>query len=238
LRIAENYVESKLTLHLHLRVRPVGEEADTCEFCAVIASNKGAVFHIGDLSYVPNDSGEPRELARSRASCVAIEDLNSQGGGDGAADVEKSMLVYVVKPGKEGQVRLSGLVSKVIGLDFLNKCPIISAYSAKHPDTRLIPLPAFVDGELRLRSGTSSPQEHELPKEIVKRGPQVVAELPDDEPETRIGQVPGQAEDILTRIAIEISNDAVVFLVKEGAPFLIERGQVLIRSFEAPIDGP
>lgn len=77
-----------------------------------------------------------------------------------------------------------------------------------------------------------------MPKEIVKRGPQVVAELPDDEPETRIGQVPGQAEDILTRIAIEISNDAVVFLVKEGAPFLIERGQVLIRSFEAPIDGP
>jgi hypothetical protein len=238
LRIAQDYVESKFTLHLHLRVRPVRDEPDACEFCAVVASSKGAVSHIADLSYVADYPRVPRELARAEAFRVAIEDLNPQGSRDGAADVEKPMLVYVVKPGKEGQVRLSRLVSKLIGLDALDKCPIIRAYAAdSEKKVPLIPLPAFVDGELRSAGGAAAAKQDELPDEIVKRGPHVVAELPDDEPETRIGQITGQAENILTGIGIEVTDDAAIFLVEEGAPFVIERGQVLIRSFKAPIDG-
>jgi hypothetical protein len=79
-----------------------------------------------------------------------------------------------------------------------------------------------------------------LPNEIVKRGPQVVAELPDDEPETGIGGVAPEAKDVLAHIALEVTDDAAVYFVEpseEGQPFSIERGQVLIRSFNSPIDG-
>jgi hypothetical protein len=237
LRIAENYIESKLTLHLHFRVRPIRDDADTRELCAVVASDKGSVFHIADLSYVPDNSGEPRELARGRTSAISIEDLYMESGGIDAPNMKKPMLVYVVKPGKERQVRLSGLVSKLIGLDTLDKCPIIRAYTASRTQKPLlIPLPAYVDGELR-RTGRATPAEqNKLPDEIVKRGPQVVAELPDDEPETGIGEIASEAEDVLTGIAVELADDAAIFLVKEGATFAVERGQVLVRSFKAPID--
>jgi hypothetical protein len=133
---------------------------------------------------------------------------------------------------------LSRLVSKVVGLDVLNVCPIVRAYAAKRKEkVPLIPLPAFIDGELRSAGGASPTEQDELPDEIVKRGPQVVAELPDDESETGIGQTACQAENVLASVAIELTDDAAIFLVKEGAPFLVERGQVLVRSFKAPIDG-
>jgi len=79
-----------------------------------------------------------------------------------------------------------------------------------------------------------------LPKEIVKRGPQVVSELPDDEPETGIGRLAVEAEDVLACIVVELTDEAGIFLVKpseEPLPFSVERGQVLVRSFESPIYG-
>jgi hypothetical protein len=65
----------------------------------------------------------------------------------------------------------------------------------------------------------------------------VVSKLADAEPETRIGGLAGVAKDVLPCIAIELTDNAAVFVVKEGAPFTVERGQVLLRAFEAPVDG-
>jgi hypothetical protein len=87
--------------------------------------------------------------------------------------------------------------------------------------------------------GNSPSEEHELPNEIVKRGPQVVSELSDNEPETGIGHA-GKAEDIFAAVAIELTDNAAIFLVKpreEDRTFVIERGQVLVRSFKTPVDG-
>jgi hypothetical protein len=237
LRIAQSYIEAEITLHLHLRVRPRRGEDDAYEFCAVVATDKGAIEHIADLRNMLDEAGIPRELARAEAFRASMKHLDWEEFRQGAADVNEAMLVYVVKPRKQGQIRLSRLVSTLKGLDVLDSCPIIRAYATKHPDARLIPLPAFVDGELGLARGASSPQEHELPKEVVQRGPQVVSELPDDEPDTGIGEIAAEAKHVLAGIAVELTDDAAVFLVKEGISFAVERGQVLIRSFESPVDG-
>jgi hypothetical protein len=181
----------------------------------------------------------PRESTRIFAF-GAVGDADRNGLSEGTADMKEAVLVHVVEPRKKGEVRLRRAFSVLKGLDALDKCPIIRAYTAKHPEARLMPLPAFVDGELRTPSGTPSPEEHELPKEIVKRGPQVVSELPDDEPETGIGRLAVEAEDVLACIAVELTDEAGIFLVKpseEPLPFSVECGQVFVRLFESPING-
>jgi hypothetical protein len=90
---------------------------------------------------------------------------------------------------------------------------------------------------LRTPAGAAAPKEHELPKEIVERGPQVVAELPDDQPDTGVGRITIDPKDIFAGIALEVTNDSAIFLCKEDLPFSIERGQVLVRSFDSPVDG-
>jgi hypothetical protein len=89
---------------------------------------------------------------------------------------------------------------------------------------------------LRTPAGAAAPEEHDLPKEIVKRGPQVVAELPDDQPETGVGRLAIHPEDILAGIALEVTDDSAILLIKEGLPFSVERGQMLVRAFESPFD--
>jgi hypothetical protein len=78
----------------------------------------------------------------------------------------------------------------------------------------------------------SATKEHELPKEIVERGPQVVSELGKDEPDTGFGSVAADTKDILACLAVEIADDAALFLVREGAPFSVECGQVLVRALQ------
>jgi hypothetical protein len=71
-------------------------------------------------------------------------------------------------------------------------------------------------------------------------GPQVVSELSNDQADTGIGEIASKAKDVLAGIALEVADDGAIFLVKpfeERAPFTVERGQVLIRAFESPIDG-
>jgi hypothetical protein len=152
--------------------------------------------------------------------------------------VEEAVLVHVVEPRQEGKKRLRRAFSVLKGLDRLDSCPIIRAYSAKGAlSASPIPLPAFIDGELRRTSGAAAAKSNELPDEIVKRGPQVVGELSDDEPDTGIGKLAAEVKDILAGIALEVTDDEAVFLVAEGVPFSVERGQVLVRSFDSPIDG-
>jgi hypothetical protein len=154
--------------------------------------------------------------------------------------VDESVLVHIVQPRKLGEVRVRRARSVLKGLAPLDECPIVRAYAAKHPYAGLIPLPSFIDGELRITSGAASPEEHELPNEVVKRGPQVVAELADDDADPGVGRIAVDPKDIFARVALELTNDSAVFLVKpreESEPFLIERGQVLVRSFQSPIDG-
>ena len=239
LRIAQRYLDGLVTLHLHLRVRPRDLNGDPHEFCAVIASRRGDVGRAADLAYVPNGDGIPGEVANVWAfGAEANGDLEALG--EDTSNVDMPMFVHIVKPRKEGEIRVRRAVSELKGLVSLDDCPIIRAYTAKHPEARQIPLPAFVDGELRLPTGATAPEEHQLPNEIVERGPQVVSKLPDDESDPGIGRLPIETKDILAGIAIELTHDAAVFLVDprlKGGSFLIERGQVLVRSFESPIDG-
>lgn len=236
LRVAERYLKGSATIHLHLRVRTGGNEGHAHEFCGVVASHRGDVGRRQDLLYVPDATGIPGELARRWASAVA--DRDAERAGPGAPDVDEAMLVYIVEPGELGEVRLRRAFSFVKGLDRLDQCPIIRAYAAKHPGVRiLIPLPAFVDRELGPTGGTPATGQHDLPDEIVKRGPQVVSELSDDEPDTGIGELPSEAKDLLAGVALELTDDEAIFLVKEDVSFTVERGQVLVRTFETPIDG-
>ena len=235
-RIAQGYLDGRVTLHLHLRIRAAGDDPDPCEFCAVVASDRGDVLHVKDLRYVFDADDVPRERAKEVA--FSIEGIDRGALRHDASDMDVPMLVYVVEPREEGEIVVRRAFSSVVGLDRLDRCPIIRAYSAeRHPPLLAIPLPAYVDGELRLSRGTAAAELHELPDEIVKRGPQVVAELPDDEPDTGFGELAAEAYDVLAGLALEVSNDAAIFLAKKDLPFAVERGQVLIRAFEAPVDG-
>ena len=240
-RIAKRYLDGLVTLHLHLRVRSGGPDSDAHEFCGVVASDRGDVAHVKDLSYVFAPLREPRELAREAAFAADVEiHRERERLREGTANMDKPVLVHIVQPIEMDQVRLRRAFSVAVGLSSLDSCPIIRAYAAKSPaSVPLIPLPAFVDGVLRAPSGATAPEVDELPDEIVKRGPQVVAELPDDEPDTGVGEFAPDAEDIFARIALEVSDDAAIYLVKPGeerGDFFVERAQVLVRSFKTPID--
>jgi hypothetical protein len=226
-RIAHRYIDGLVTLHLHLRVRPARNDASTEEFCAVVAGGLGYREDGLDLSYVSNDARPPRRFLPLEIVRREVFRLHR----NRASDVEHSMLVRVVQPSETCEsVQVSYLGSKLVGLHALNECPIVSAYAANHPaGFQAIPLPAFVDGELCIPGGLSAAKEHELPKEIVQRGPQVVAELGHDQSDTGIGWWSAETENILAHIAIEVTDDAAVFIVQEDAPFAVECGQVLVR---------
>lgn len=235
--VAEGYVQGRVVAHLHLRVRATWLEPNPCEFCAVIASDRGNVMHVKDLSYISDGDWIPGELARELAF-RPIGDIDRNNLGIDASNVDESVLVHIIEPRKEGEIRVRRAFSTLKGLDRLDHCPIVRAYASKHGGRSFqIPLPAFIDRELRLPCGAPSSQQHELPKEIVKRGPQVVCELSDDDPDTGIGELASKAKDVLAGIALELTDDAAVFLVKDRPPFAVERGQVLLRAFKTPIDG-
>lgn len=237
-RIAQGYLNGCVTVHLHLRVRPIGLKADTHEFCAVFASDRGDIVHVNDLAYVFDGDRVPREEARILAFGT-VGDADGRRDRHGAADVDESVLVHVVQPSQQGGVRLRRAFSVLKGLDRLDRCPIIRAHAAKRAPLQpfSIPLPAFLDGELRLASGAAPSEQHELPRDIIQRGPQVVRELPDDDPDTGMGQLSFEAKDVLAGIALEVTDDEAIFLVNDGVSFTVERGQVLVRAFESPIDG-
>lgn len=233
--IAQTYLDCRATLHLHLRVRPGGFESDPHEFCAVIASQRGDILHVEDRPYVAHGDWVPWPLTREG---VIDDDPRRRSLRQDTGDVEKPMLVYVVEPRELGQLRIRRAFSFLKGLDRLDRCPISRAYTAKFGfGARLVPLPAFVDREFRSLVRDVAFEEDELPDEIIKRGPQVVSELPDDQSDAGVGELPFKAEDILAGLAIEMSNNSAALLVKEGTPFAVESGQVLLRAFESPVDG-
>jgi hypothetical protein len=63
-----------------------------------------------------------------------------------------------------------------------------------------------------------------------------VSELPDDQADTGIGWVPAETKDVLARIAFEVTDNAAIFIVEEGAPFAVERGQVLVRALKPKVN--
>src|SRR5215213_8183861 len=67
LRIAQGYIDGRVTLHLHLRIRTSGLDQDPDEFCGVVASDHGAVSHVQDLAYVADGERIPGEIARELA---------------------------------------------------------------------------------------------------------------------------------------------------------------------------
>ena len=85
LRIAQGYLDGRLTIHLHLRVRSRGLDSDPHEFCAVVASNRGNVGDAEDLSYVFDRDRIPREEARIRAF-AAVGNGDRGGSRESAAD--------------------------------------------------------------------------------------------------------------------------------------------------------
>jgi hypothetical protein len=62
-----------------------------------------------------------------------------------------------------------------------------------------------------------------------------VPKLGHDEPDTGIGWWSAEAEDILAGIALEVTDDAAIRLVKKGAPFAVEAGQVLVRPCQPQV---
>jgi len=226
-RIAQRYIDGLATIHLHLRVRPRRDDPGTEEFCAVIGG-VGARDDVLDLSYITDDPGPPRKFLPLEIVRREVFKLNHR---QGASDVEHTMLVRVVQPVQEGErVTIRYLDSKLVGLHTLNECPIVRAYAAKHAArVGTIPIPAFADGELCLPGRLTAAKEHQLPEEILQRGPQVVAELGNDESDVGIGWWSTQTEDILAHLAIEVTDDAAIFIVEKGAAFAVEAGQVLVR---------
>jgi len=90
-------------------------------------------------------------------------------------------------------------------------------------------------GALCLPGGVSAAQEHKLPKEVVERGPQVVAEFGNDQPDTGIRRVPAHVEDVLAGPAVGVTKDAAILIYEEGAPLGVEGCQVLVRAMQASV---
>jgi hypothetical protein len=234
-RIAQRYIDGLATIHLHLRIRPCRNDPGTEELCAVVGG-VGARDDVIDLSYVTDYPGPPSRFPPLEIVRQEVFKLNHR---QDASDVEHAMLVRVVQPVQESEgVTIRYLDSKLVGLHALNECPIIRAYAAKHAGrVGAIPIPAFADGELCLPGRLTAAKEHQLPEEILQRGPQVVAKLGNDESDMGIGWWSAQTEDILARIAIEVTDDAAIFIVEKGAPFAVEAGQVLVRPCQPQVAG-
>ena len=72
-------------------------------------------------------------------------------------------------------------------------------------------------------------------RKVVERGPQVVAEFGNDQPDTGIRRVPAHVEDVLAGLAVEVTKDAAILIYEEGAPFSVEGCQVLVRAMQASV---
>lgn len=232
IRVGERYVDAEVALHAHLRIRSCDGDTDSLEVC-VWATRAGVVANgeIGNAA-VPLRDGKARE---------GLSDLWQIGKSLSAdvACVRSAVLVAVAEEAEEPEgVTLGVLWPSYKGLEILDDFLVADreATSRFADVSPLPPIDALGDGEF-VRLGDSNPAMFdEGAEEVVEDRADMKRELAYVK-EPLGWRLPFDVEDVLRCVRFEAFEDSVVYVVKEGAPFVVERGKTFVCSIEPSSGG-
>ena len=225
--IAEGYLEGRLCLHVHLRVR-LGD-GDLHQLCAVMEATAGC--------------GDPNGVARQGDWLPGVVKHKDCAGKEVSAHVavhwvDDAVLIGVGQPRKQGEDVVPAPVRSVVGLRALDECPVGVRQLAKP----LLNLAwgsfggCTPDWERDFAIGPFAVEQGELPDEMVQGVPSVLGEVSEDRAEPERGWLSdANTQDVRTYVRVELGHDFIRLGRKEGARLDIEREQVLVcpREFGA-----
>jgi hypothetical protein len=123
-----------------------------------------------------------------------------------------------------------------VGLYILDDCPLAAGESSK----------AVLEGApIRLRIGDdeAAPRMRFIPVKldqamdgVVERGSELMGELPNEKAGPDIGHIGLDPKDVAVGLDFEVTDDATLYVVAEGANFLVDRGQVFVCPIEPQLD--
>lgn len=228
---SKRYLQADISIHVHVRLRSRGNEPESCDLCAVFVASEGPHLSNGDGASV---------LVRVVPRPVEVDPLNRSPRGEG-----RVVLVGIPEAVKDHEKVASRVVTpSVVRLNFLDYCPCLTRNAPKPslgPFVEAFRRLFFEDGESvppasRLRCLASFVDE--LPHQVLKRGPQVVDDLPDQHAESVRSVGEADAEEVLIRLGLELSDDLIGAKLEPGPGFRIERFQVFqcpLALFEAAV---
>ncbi len=207
--VAEAYVDGRIALHLHLGF----QSPDPSNFCAVFHKaqiDQGLPFN-GD-SYATGKTVSP---ASNRIGC----------------EIEHFVLVVVGQcPEQPKIVGTDRVVPSLVWLQPLYHCDMRGINSDEMPPPgagKRMGIGADRELELGIRRGTM--KRTEIPDSMVENAPKVVQAIADEETqEVRWLSVSLEPEDLISRIRINLNDDAIGLRFKESEKLLLDTFQVLV----------
>lgn len=189
--LADRYASGNIAIHVHLGVWREGLDLEAQKFCTVLESAEGHELLYGNP---PRSSNYP-----GGDSLTGIEE-------DGERCMDDLVLVDVGEMPQESQVGRFRPIRSVVRLHALNDCPMAGRHALEGDGS----LSGEVVGVVDDREGISPPRrlsvgEHELPDQVIERGPDVVNHVSEDhpQPEGRIA-LDYRVDDVVTAFRVEI----------------------------------
>jgi hypothetical protein len=216
--LAELYERGNLVVHAHIGIRASLDEDEVGYWCALFEA----------CPYVNVDITEVEA-----PHLVKSESLHFEYGADGLDD---SVLVGVVNVMKQPQEVGYRLVPSAVRLEPLDECYVTRREILGKPESSFsapIVITGGGDGEGQLIVGHRGLEQRQLPNQLIKGGPQVVRDIPDDYAPLlrRVGENVSP-EDALVGLTVVIRHNSVRLIVSEALHSLLEGFEVRVRPVE------
>lgn len=221
--LTKGYVQRRFALHIHLRIGALGVP-ESHEFCALVQ----------------------RAMSRNDLNRTNTRNVRKNGSylstflPDAERGVQETMLVSVRQPSDPVKRDAHPLVCvrSLVWLDFLNECPVFRANTAEHFTQPFAAWDFFgIDRELVSLSRSFSVQDHELAKQIVEGGSQVVDYFAGNDSPTGIRPFDDllNPDDPPLALSVELLGDAERITCDVCPPLRLEAIQMCLGAFEAEL---
>lgn len=225
--LSERYVEGKLSVHVHVRCFRPGNKA--IEFCAIHERTDQLGTAEGKVAYVDTLPGGKAQTSAA------------QGAPD---DIKHLVFVPIVERVEDLEGMRGEVIPSLVRLKPLDcfHCRLArSLYFSPARGFVFISLPE--DRELGSSGsclGRSAAVNYQLPSQVIKRGPQIVRQVPYDgaQAKRRIFRDPN-LRDLLSCIRVGFSDNAIRVEIKELPNCHLELTEVLLGPFDlcpAPVE--
>jgi len=171
LTLAERYSQGSLALHIRILLECLGIDATPTELCISCQRSPSDVARLSEGGTAATSEADPNFMTR----------------GSFAYDYGQAVFVDIRKLVENPEGIKSGIIDSVVRLRFLNECEcarIDPSVDSEIPYVGLLTVldnAIFVQGEQRIFSGRPTFRQDEIVREMVKRTPQILDAVSDDE---------------------------------------------------------